>query len=84
MIPPKSRRGKRRAVDPAATRATVQWRVVGRRVEPDDAIKYVIQTRVTEEDKWHEDHFTLWDAVASMAHDRAIERGYAPENEVTE
>lgn len=84
MIPPKPWKRTRSTVDLVATRATVQWRVAGKRLTEDGAIKYVIQTRASEEDKWHEDHFTLWDEAAAMTRDRAIERGYAPENEVVE
>lgn len=85
MIPPKPwKRGTRSTVDLVATRATVQWRVFGRPVAPDMRVKYVIETRVSEEDKWHEDHFTLWDEAAAMTRDRAIERGYVSENEVVE
>lgn len=83
MIPRRLRKpGARAAADLTVARGTVQWRVVGRRMELDNAVKYVIETRADEDAKWHEDHFTLWANDAASTYARALTRGYRPENEV--
>lgn len=64
-------------------RSMVLWRIAKRQVE--SRLVFVVQYDTAGQDErahWHEDVFTMWDESYDAERERALARGYAPENEV--